>query len=513
MTSSFRAFARIEEPLLASAGASGAPIALVDGDRQVGFGELASRSLAFAAELERRGVRPGDRVTIYLEKSIDAVVAFYGALAAGGIVVPIAEVLRAPQVLHILRDSGSRLLVTSRRRAATLPEEGLGEARWIEVGDRARAETPTAPGTLAGGDTPAAILYTSGSTGRPKGILLSHANLLAGARIVTRYLELTGDDRILSILPFSFDYGLNQLLCAVQSRATLFLQRSHLVGDICRALKSYEITGMAGVPPLFIQLMDRHSPLPHMELPCLRYLTSSGGVLPAELALRYRSRLPLVRLYLMYGLSEAFRSTYLHPSLVERMPSSIGKAIPETEILVLDEEGRACPPGVVGELVHRGPTVALGYWNAPEATARVFRDDPFDPAATRKVVYSGDLVRRDAKGFLYFCGRRDQLIKSHGYRISPDEVEELLLGSGLLVEAAVRGEPDPVAGARVEAHVVPRDPQAFDEAALLAHCRRVMPRYMIPRAVHVHDGLPRTATGKIDRASLGPHPRADEGGP
>jgi acyl-CoA synthetase (AMP-forming)/AMP-acid ligase II len=358
-------------------------------------------------------------------------------------------------------------------------------------------------GALPGGETPAAILYTSGSTGRPKGILLSHANLLAGARIVSSYLEIAPDERILSVLPFSFDYGLNQLLCAVQNGATLVLARSNLPADICRTMQAKRITALAGVPPLFIQLMDRHSPLAKTALPDLRYLTNSGGVFPVELVRRYRAQLPHVRLYLMYGLSEAFRSTYLPPSEVDRIPSSMGRAIPETEILVIDEHGEECDVDVVGELVHRGPTVALGYWNDAAATARVFRPDPTDPSSPERVVYSGDLVKKDADGFLYFCGRRDQLIKSFGYRISPDEVEELLLASGLVREVAVRGEADPVAGARVEAHVVPADAATFDPEALLAHCRRTMPRYMVPRALHVRDSLPRTASGKLDRTALG----------
>jgi acyl-CoA ligase (AMP-forming) (exosortase A-associated) len=501
MTSTFPKLARIEDPLLTLGRAWEGHVALTEGERDVRYGELIRRVRAFAAVLEARGVTPGDRVAIHLDKSIDFVIALYATFTVGAIAVPIGEVLRSPQVAHIVRDSGSRLLVTDKRKAARLAPDEFAGVPFVEV-RAGRAEEPRHVGALPGGETPAAILYTSGSTGRPKGILLSHQNLLAGARIVSSYLEIAPDERILSVLPFSFDYGLNQLLCSVQNGASLVLCRSHLPADICRTMEAKRITALAGVPPLFIQLMDRHSPLSRMLLPELRYLTNSGGVFPVELVRRYREHLPHVRLYLMYGLSEAFRSTYLPPSEVDRIPSSMGRAIPETELLVLDEQGRECAPDVVGELVHRGPTVALGYWNDPAATARVFRTDPARPGASERVVYSGDLVKRDADGYLYFCGRRDQLIKCFGYRVSPDEVEELLLASGLVREAAVRGEPDPVAGARVEAHIVPEDPASFDVEALLAHCRSTMPRYMVPRTVHVHGSLPRTASGKLDRKAL-----------
>jgi amino acid adenylation domain-containing protein len=502
MTSTFPKLARIEDPLLTLGRAWEGSVALVEGEREVRYGELSRRARAFAAVLEAEGVAPGDRVAIYLDKSIDAIIALYGAFTAGAIAVPVAEVLRSPQVAHIVRDSGSHVLVTDRRKGAQLAPEAFEGVAFLEVCARGE-DAPRNVGALPGGDAPAAILYTSGSTGRPKGILLSHENLLAGARIVSSYLELGADERILSVLPFSFDYGLNQLLSSVQNGATLVLSRSHLPADICRTMEANKITGLAGVPPLFIQLMARHSPLSKMQLPELRYLTSSGGVFPVDLVRRYRAHLPDVRLYLMYGLSEAFRSTYLPPDEVDRIPSSMGRAIPETEILVLGDSGEACPDGVVGELVHHGPTVALGYWNDEAATARVFRIDPRRPKSPHKVVYSGDLVKRDADGFLYFCGRRDQLIKSYGFRMNPEEVEELLLASGLLQEVAVRGEPDEIAGARIEAHIVARDEASFDTEALLAYCRRAMPRYMVPRAIHVHASLPRTSSGKLDRNALG----------
>jgi acyl-CoA synthetase (AMP-forming)/AMP-acid ligase II len=226
-------------------------------------------------------------------------------------------------------------------------------------------------------------------------------------------------------------------------------------------------------------------------------------VLPPEAVKRLREILPHVRIYLMYGLSEAFRSTYLPPDEVDRRPASMGKAIPECEVFVLGTDGHPCGPGEVGELVHRGPTVALGYWNDPEATAAVFRPNPFAPAgSTERVVYSGDLVKTDEEGFLYFVGRRGEMIKSLGYRISPTEVEEIVFDSGLVKEVAARGAPDPIAGEVVVVHCVPADRERFDGEALMEYCRREMPRYMVPKVIHVHPALPRTASGKIDRRAL-----------
>jgi acyl-CoA ligase (AMP-forming) (exosortase A-associated) len=495
------AYERIEEPLLEQANRSPHKPVIVEGDRSCSYDELAARARHLAAQLHRRGLEPGDRVSIYLDKTTSSVVALYGVWLAGGVAVPVNEGLRSRQVEHIVRHSESRRFISDPRKVARLDPSATTGADVIEVDESvARAWTPPA---RHGGPGPAAILYTSGSTGRPKGILLSHENLLAGTRIVARYLEIRHDERIISILPLSFDYGLNQLLTAVATGATLFLQRSHFPADIHRSLARYEITGMAGVPPLWKQLLTEGSPLTQEALPHLRYITNSGGAFPTELVAHCRRVLPSTRLYLMYGLSEAFRSTYLPPVELERRPGSMGRAIPETEIHVLDEHGRECRPGEVGELVHRGPTVALGYWRDPEATEQVFRRPPFAATAPdERVVYSGDLVRRDEDGYLYFIGRRDQLIKCQGYRVSSDEVEETIFASGLVAEVVVHGVPDPVSGQAIVAHVVPRPGGDFSEQELLAYCRREMPAYMVPRAVRAHAELPRTASGKIDRKGI-----------
>jgi amino acid adenylation domain-containing protein len=497
---------RIEAALFERAADAPDRIAVVDGDREYSYRHLAGLAAGLSSDLEQHGIAAGDRVAIFLDKTIESVAALYGVWAAGAIAVPVNETLHSRQVAHILRHSGAAVLVSDARALARLDAAALAGVAVVHVGTDAGHASPLQAGR-PGGAEPAAILYTSGSTGLPKGILISHDNLVAGARIVGGYLEISARERILSVLPFSFDYGLNQLLTSVAAGATLVLQRSHWPADICRALERHAITGLAAVPPLWIQLMSAHSPLPRLSLPHLRYITNSGGVFPVELVRRYRAALPHVRIFLMYGLSEAFRSTYLPPEEIDRRTGSMGKAIPETTIYVVDEDGRECGPGEVGQLVHRGPTVALGYWRDPDATAAVFRPNPFasgeagDPGGER-VVFSGDLVRKDADGFLHFAGRRDQLIKTQGYRVSPDEIEETIYASGLVAEAVACGVPDPSAGQAVVVHVVPRDMASFSKADLLEYCRREMPRYMLPKLIHVHAELGRTATGKLDRKSV-----------
>lgn len=494
---------RIETTLFTRAARAPARALVRDGARSWDYGMVADLARDFASRLLARGCEPGDRVAVMLEKSLDAVIALYGTWTAGGVVVPVNESLRLRQLSYVLEHSGAKLLVTQSRILQRVDATLSARFPVLDVGRETPPETTRQPPACPGGQEPAAILYTSGSTGRPKGILISHANLLAGARIVSGYLDIRDDERIISVLPFNFDYGLNQLLIAVHAGATLVLQRSHFPADICRTLVEQGITAMAAVPPLWIQLMQKMSPFAQMRFPDLRFITNSGGVFPPELVQRYRAHLPTTRIYLMYGLSEAFRSTYLPPEEIEARPQSIGKAIPETEIFVVGTDGRPCAAGEAGELVHRGPTVALGYWNDPAATAAMFRTNPLlTGSEDERVVYSGDIVQQDQDGFVYFVGRRDQMIKTQGYRVSPDEVEEAVRASGLVANVIVHGAPDAVSGMIIVAHVIPVDALTFTVEALLRYCRGEMPPYMVPREIHLHDSLPTTANGKIDRARL-----------
>jgi acyl-CoA ligase (AMP-forming) (exosortase A-associated) len=351
----------------------------------------------------------------------------------------------------------------------------------------------------------AAILYTSGSTGKPKGVMLSHANVMAGSTIVSTYLGITSAERILAVLPFSFDAGMNQLITAVQQGGTCILINFVFAREVVQALVKERVTGLAGVPTLWSLLTQPNSGLDKQPLPHLRYITNTGGSMPQAVLATLRKTLTTTKIFLMYGLTEAFRSTYLPPEELDRRPTSMGKAIPDTEILVLNERGQQCKPGEIGELVHRGPTVSLGYWGRPEDTARALRCNPLLPPELgdcEKVCYSGDLVKMDEDGFLYFVGRRDTMIKSSGFRISPTEVEEVLFSSKKLRGAAVIGIPDEILGQTIKAFVVARDDEPLDTKALLAHCGEKLPRYMVPKTIEVLNELPKTSSGKVDYPAL-----------
>ena len=441
-------------------------------------------------------IGPGDRVGVFLERGADAAAAFFGIAAAGGIAVIINETLRPRQIEHILDHAQARALITSRDLLARQPRSLQTRAAVITT-DRIPPRAESAPRPRIGPDL-AEIIYTSGSTGRPKGVVLTHANLWAGTRAVTTYLGITADDRIASLLPFSFDYGFNQLLCAVAQGATLVVERSPVPQRIVATLRSSSVSVLAAVPPLWLQLLTVDA-FRAQPLPALRAMTNSGGRLPVEAVRTLRRAHPQARLFLMYGLTEAFRSTYLDPTEVDRHPDSIGRAIPGAEILVLREDGTACDPDEVGELAHRGPTVSMGYWNDTEATARVFRPNPLRPAGTpetERVVFSGDLVRRDAEGRLYYVARRDRMIKSLGYRVSPDELAEALYASGQVVEAVVTSEPDPLRGERIVAVVVLGNGGSLER--LEAFCGTELPRYMQPGRIEVRNAIPRTTSGKHD---------------
>jgi acyl-CoA ligase (AMP-forming) (exosortase A-associated) len=351
----------------------------------------------------------------------------------------------------------------------------------------------------------AAILYTSGSTGNPKGVMLSHANVMAGATIVSTYLGITEKERILAVLPFSFDAGLNQLTTAIQQGGTIVLINFLFARDIVQMLHKEKITGLAGVPTVWSLITQANSTLTKQPPPHLRYITNTGGAMPQNVLKLLRQALPATKIFLMYGLTEAFRSTYLPPEELDRRPTSMGKAIPDTEILVINEDGELCKPGEIGELVHRGPTVSLGYWGRPEDTSKVLRPNPLLPPELgdcEKVCYSGDLVKMDDDGFLYFVGRRDTMIKSSGYRISPTEVEEVIFSSGTVRHTAVIGIPDEVLGQTIKAFVTPRDGELVNPENLLAHCASKLPRYMLPRVIEVLSEMPRTSSGKVDYPAL-----------
>jgi len=510
-------------------------IALTSGSASLTYAELDAGVSQFACGLMALGLARGDRVAIYLEKRFETVVASFGAPAVGGVFVPVNPLLKPDQVGFILQDCNVSVLVTSPDRLPLLADtlSQCPDLRHVVLTD-ATAGAPAAA-ALAGGRNQvhgwsallaspsrsghrvidvdmAAILYTSGSTGKPKGVVLSHRNMVAGAKSVASYLENDSSDVLLAALPLSFDAGFSQLTTAFHVGARVVLLNYLMPRDVLKAMEREQVTGLTAVPPLYIQLTQLEWSAAINDN--LRYFANTGGRMPRETLTLLRQRVPKAKPFLMYGLTEAFRSTYLPPEEVDRRPDSIGKAIPNAEILVLREDGTPCGPDEPGELVHRGALVGQGYWNDAEKTAERYRllspDAPGRATGLQLpeyAVFSGDTVRMDAEGFLYFIGRRDEMMKTSGYRVSPTEVEEVVYATKLVGECVAFGVEHPSLGQAIQVVATPAagyEGVAVDIAALppalLAECRSRMPAYMVPAGFEIVSGpLPRNPNGKIDR--------------
>lgn len=479
----------------------------------------------FGAALSALGLRRGDRVAVYLDKRIETVTALFGVSAGGGVFVPVNPLLRSRQVGYILQDCDVRVLVTSPERLALLREEleqcksvehvvlvGHGPASVPDLGGQRGYTVSSWPLVTDGRPVlstgaidvdMAAIMYTSGSTGQPKGVVLSHRNLIAGAESVSHYLGNTSDDVVLSALPFSFDAGFSQLTTAFNVGAHVVLLNYLVPAEVVQLCARHRVTGLTGVPPLWIQIADEDWPTEVTGR--LRYFANTGGRMPKATLDKLRSLFPAAKPFLMYGLTEAFRSTYLDPAEVDRRPDSIGKAIPNAQILVVRPDGSLCGPGEEGELVHRGALVAMGYWNNPERTAERFRPAPArEPGlCTGEIaVWSGDTVVMDEEGFLFFVGRTDEMIKTSGYRVSPTEIEEAAYDTGLVRDAVALGVEDAKLGQHVVLVVTSARDVTVDVAALLARMRKALPLYMLPKRVDVRSEIPRSPNGKFDRTLL-----------
>jgi acyl-CoA ligase (AMP-forming) (exosortase A-associated) len=498
--------------------------AVVDGDTKYTYEDLERQSSSLGAALAEAGVRRGDRVGVYLEKSWEAIVAMVAASRIGAAYVNVNPLFKAPQVEYLAQDCDIEVMIGDTPKLEELQPktvqsafyrgakpEGPAARSYVDVAGALEGEGLKEDRNVTESDL-GTILYTSGSTGMPKGVATSQRNLVVGAQIVSEYLENTAEDRILSALPFNFDAGMSQFSTSLRAGATLYLLRSRLPGDLLKALRRHEITGVTGVPPLWALLIRgarsiRENPLTH-----LRYLANTGGRIPQANLDELRDLLEPsgTRIFLMYGLTEAFRSTYLAPEEIHRSSpergNCIGKAIPNTEIMVITKEGKEAAPGESGELVHRGPTVAMGYWGNEEATQRAYRPNPLAPPElleVERVVYSGDTVKRDEEGYLYFLGREDAMIKNQGYRLSPEEVENLLLSSGLVHEACAFGVENPAVGQDVIAAISLRN---GGEEGVADRVREYAinngPPYMVPKVILVRNELPKTGSGKIDRKGI-----------
>ena len=489
---------------LALRGAVDAP-ALRFKDKVYSYQELNHRIGRLAATLAAHDFTAGDRIATWLPKTELACLMPLAAVRAGLVHVPINPLLKPAQVKHILTDSGARALLTAKVRAGQLGAGDvptgallLDESEILSAIDQPGDVMPPLP---ADTDTNslAAILYTSGSTGRPKGVMLSHANLAIGAVSVASYLKLAANDVTLAVLPLSFDYGQNQLLSTWQAGGCVVPLDYLTPRDVINACAKHGVTTLAAVPPLWVQLVEQDWPMEATA--AMRRLTNSGGALTPSLVKALRGIFGTTTdIYAMYGLTEAFRSTYLDPSLIDANPTSMGKAIPYAEIMVVAKDGSEAAPEEHGELVHAGPLVAQGYWQDAERTALRYKPAPAFSRYGGMAVWSGDTVWRDADGLLYFVGRDDAMIKTSGNRVSPTEVEEAAIESGLVAEACALGRKDERLGEAIVLFV--RANGKAEEAALMAHMKAALPNFMQPADYVWLEEFPKNANGKLDRDGL-----------
>ncbi|MCX7283993.1 MAG: acyl-CoA ligase (AMP-forming), exosortase A system-associated [Novosphingobium sp.] len=474
--------------------------ALVLRDRTLSHQELNARVGTLAMWLKMQAPQAGARVATWLPKTELACLMPLAAVRAGLVHVPINPLLKRGQVAHILGDSGASLLIANKGRIDTL-EPGDATCAVIEepaVWAQVEALGEGLPPSAAAPDSLAAILYTSGSTGRPKGVMLSQANLWLGAVSVAHYLKITPADRVLAVLPLAFDYGQNQLLSTWYAGGSVVPLDYLTPRDVVKVVARHGVTTIAAVPPLWLQLAELD--WPEEAAASLRRMTNSGGALTLPLVRALRAKFPQADLYPMYGLTEAFRSTFLDPALVDDHPTSMGKAIPFAEVLVINDLGAEAGTDEEGELVHAGPLVAQGYWQDPQRTAERFRPVPACSQLGGMAVWSGDRVRRDAAGLLHFVGRRDAMIKTSGNRVSPQEVEEAAVATGIVAEAVALGLPDPQLGQAI--HLVARSVPGAAPDDLIPALTRALPNFMVPRHVHWRQVMPVSPNGKLDRVAL-----------
>ena len=488
-------------------------IFLLSGDESVTYRQLGEMADRFAGWLYAHGIRAGDRVGVHVQKSPEEIAIMLAAARIGAVWVNLSVHWNARQVRDQAEDCGMRVLVVNPRRAGELLRETWPESleRLVVLGEGPVDEESArcvswshAEGALPERHTfpietdLAAICYTSGSTGRPKGVMLSHRNFVAATQIVAEYLGNSAADRLLSVLPCCFNYGLLQILTMLLVGGSAVLQRVTMPAELALALARGDITGVAAVPSIWTPLAA-HLAETGQTFPGLRYVTNAGGKCPDAVLAQLPGLFPGADIYLMYGMTETIRATYLDPELFDAKRGAMGRPTRNTEIFIVDPEGRPVGPGEAGELVQRGPTLAMGYWGRPDASAEKFRPCPgLGAAGQERFCWSGDIVRSDEDGVLWFVGRQDFMIKSNGVRISPAEIEEVVHHFPGVVHAVAFGAADPVAGQAVELAVEPADP-AFDIDALRRFCRQKLPGYLWPRQIHLWPGrMPATGNGKID---------------
>ncbi len=501
---------RIEDILRQTAKRLDQKTVLVAGDKRLSYAQLDDLSDRLAASLWSQGVMRGDRVLVFMNNCWEATVAIYAILKAGAVFSPINASTKADKLAYIIENCRARAII-AQEKLVPIALEAIGSNTACELIIASRNDESVQPGThsftqmlqverhpvVHGGiDVDLAMLiYTSGSTGRPKGVMMNHRNIEAAATSITTYVQNVEDDIILNVLPLAFDYGLYQLFMTIRSGATLVLEASFSFPQaIFDVMRREHVTGFPLVPTMAALILQMRDMEPGF-LPDLRYITNTAAALPPAHIARLRELFPGVRLYSMYGLTECKRCTYLPPEQLDHRPGSVGIAIPNTEAFVVDDEGKVVEPGTVGELVIRGPHVMQGYWENEEATTRMLRPGP-NP--WEKVLYTGDLFSMDRDGYLYFVGRKDDIIKTRGEKVAPKEVEAALHACPGIAEAVVIGVDDPVLGQAIRAIVVLGD-STLTEREIIRFCAKNLEDFMVPKSVEFRASLPKTDTGKVSR--------------
>jgi long-chain acyl-CoA synthetase len=511
---------QVESFLELSAARTPEKTALVCNGRRFTYRELETRANRLAGSLTAGGVERGDRVAIYLENSVEAVISIFAILKAGAVFLVVNPTTKADKVSYILNNCRAAGLITDRTKLGNLSDTVAGPPHlrgvWIAGGmpgaefaiakplfDLTAAleddNLPAAPPAKKCIDIDlAALIYTSGSTGRPKGVMLTHLNMVSAATSITTYLENRPDDIILSVLPLSFDYGLYQVLMAFMIGGTVVLERSFAYPyRIIELLNQEHVTGFPIVPTISALLLQLD--IAAHRFPALRYITNTAAALPTDHIRRLRLLLPEVKIFSMYGLTECKRVSYLPPDQIDIRPASVGRGMPNEEIYIVDDTGQRAPAGAVGELVVRGSNVMKGYWELPEETDRMLKPGPLPG---EKVLHTGDLFRMDHEGYLYFVGRKDDIIKTRGEKVSPREVEDVLHAMPGVAEAAVIGIPDEVLGEAVKAVVRLQVGVRLTAAQVIHWCSLKLENFMVPKFVEFQGELPKTSTGKISKRKL-----------
>lgn len=491
--------------------------ALICGKQSCTYRQLDESSNQLSRRLIQMGLRRGDRVIIFLENSIESVIALYGILKAGGVFVMLNGGLKADKLSYIAQNADACLFVTSRPKLDTAKQAadnmenisilctGFNGAdtgdefviAWERIFDES-SEPVIFAEPLIDQDL-ATLIYTSGSTGQPKGIMSPHAAVLAAARSIIQYLRNTPDDIILSVLPLSFDYGLYQVLMSVTFGGTVVLEKSFTyIHPVLQRIAEHQVTGFPIVPTIVAMLLNMQR-LDQYDFSSLRYISNTGAALPVEHIRRFRALFPDVDIYSMFGLTECKRTCYLPPEQIDIRPASVGKAIPNCRTMIVDEDGAPLPPGQIGELVIMGANVMAGYWKDPELTAKTYRPGPLHG---KTMLYSGDYFKQDEEGFLYFLGRKDDMIKTRGERVSPKEIENTLSRMPGVAEVAVIGVPDDMLGQVAKAFIVRTDQAAICQRDVLLYASQKMENFMVPKYVEFLSALPKTPNGKIDKKTL-----------